>query len=64
MSVYAHGNHELDLFTWVDKNGALPQATTVRGFRTAFWKEGDLNFAAVSDVDEAAFQKFISLARE
>jgi anti-sigma factor RsiW len=64
VSVYAHGNHELDLFTWVDKSGTLPQPATVRGFRTAFWKEGDLNFAAVSDVDEAAFQKFISLARE
>jgi anti-sigma factor RsiW len=64
VSVYAHGNHELDLFTWVDKSEALPQPATVRGFRTAFWKEGDLNFAAVSDVDEAAFQKFISLARE
>jgi anti-sigma factor RsiW len=64
VSVYAHGNHELDLFTWVDKSGTLPPSATVRGFRTAFWKQGDLNFAAVSDVDEAAFQKFISLARE
>lgn len=64
VSVYAHGNHELDLFTWADRNGALPQATTVRGFHTAFWKEGDLNFAAVSDMDEAAFRKFIALARE
>jgi len=64
VSVYAHGNHELDLFTWVDKNGALPQSTTVRGFHTAFWKEGDLNFAAISDMDEASFRKFIELARE
>jgi anti-sigma factor RsiW len=64
VSVYAHGNHELDLFTWVDKSGSLPQSATVRGFHTAFWKEGDLNFAAVSDMDEAAFQKFITLARE
>ena len=64
VSVYAHGNHELDLFTWVDKGGALPPSTTVRGFHTAFWKQGDLNFAAVSDMDEAAFQKFIALARE
>jgi anti-sigma factor RsiW len=64
VSVYAHGNHELDLFTWVDKNGALPQSTTVRGFHTAFWKEGDLNFAAISDMDQASFQKFIGLARE
>jgi len=64
VSVYAHGNHELDLFTWVAKGGALPRSTTVRGFHTAFWKEGDLNFAAVSDMDEAAFQKFVELARE
>jgi anti-sigma factor RsiW len=64
VSVYAHGNHELDLFTWVDKSGTLPSSATVRGFRTAFWKEGDLNFAAISDVDQAAFQKFIALARE
>jgi anti-sigma factor RsiW len=64
VSVYAHGNHELDLFTWVDKSGTLPPSATVRGFRTAFWREGDLNFAAVSDVDETAFRKFIALARE
>jgi len=64
VSVYAHGNHELDLFTWVDKGGSLPGSSTVRGFHTAFWKEGDLNFAAVSDMDEATFQKFITLARE
>jgi hypothetical protein len=48
----------------VDKNGTLPQSMTVRGFRTAFWKQGDLNFAAVSDMDEAAFRKFVALARE
>jgi hypothetical protein len=35
----------------------------VRGFRMAFWKAGDLNYAAVSDVDAAAFQKFVSLAK-
>jgi hypothetical protein len=34
------------------------------GFHTVFWKKGDLNFAAVSDVDEAAFRKFVALARE
>jgi hypothetical protein len=34
-----------------------------RGFRTAFWKSGDLDYAAVSDVDAAAFQKFVGLAK-
>ena len=56
VAVYAHGNHELDLFTWVDKRGTPPPSATARGFHTAFWKQGDLNFAAVSDMDEAAFK--------
>ena len=64
VAVYRHGNHELDLFTWVDKGSNLPALTTVRGFRTGFWKQGDLAFAAVSDMDEASFRKFIALARE
>lgn len=64
VSVYAHGNHELDLFTWADEGAALPQSGMVRGFRIVFWKKGDLNFAAVSDMDEAAFGKFVALARE
>ncbi len=64
VAVYVHGNHELDLFTWVDKTGTLPAAGMVRGFRMAFWKEGDLAFAAVSDMDEASFRRFLALARE
>jgi anti-sigma factor RsiW len=64
VSVYAHGNHELDLFTWVDAGASLPQPGMAHGFHTVFWKKGDLNFAAVSDVDEAAFRKFVALARE
>ena len=63
VAVYAHGNHEVDLFTWADRGAALPAAGVTRGFRTAFWKNGDLNYAAVSDVDAAAFQKFVGLAQ-
>jgi hypothetical protein len=33
------------------------------GFRSSFWKNGDLDFAAVSDVDAGAFANFIALAR-
>jgi len=63
VAVYAHGNHEVDLFTWPDRGAPMPQAGMARGFRMAFWKAGDLNYAAVSDVDAAAFQKFVSLAK-
>ena len=61
--VYAHGNHEVDLFAWPDRGARLPAAGIAHGFHTAFWKIGDMDFAAVSDVDQAAFQKFVALAR-
>jgi anti-sigma factor RsiW len=64
VAVYSHGNHALDLFAWPDKGRDLPGSTMVHGFRIAFWKRGDLDFAAVSDMDEASFRKFIALARE
>ena len=63
VAVYRHGNHEVDLFAWPDRGAGLPQAGMARGFRTAFWKVNDLDYAAVSDVDAAAFQKFVGLAQ-
>lgn len=63
VAVYAHGNHEVDLFAWPDKGRPLPASGMVKGFRAAFWKTADLDYAAVSDVDAAAFQKFIDLAK-
>lgn len=61
--VYAHGHHEVDLFAWPDRGADLPGAGITHGFRIAFWKAGDMDFAAVSDMDQAAFQKFVALAR-
>ena len=63
VAVYRHGNHEVDLFAWPDRGATLPQPGMNRGFRTAFWKSGDLDYAAVSDMDAAAFQKFVGLAQ-
>jgi len=63
VAVYAHGNHEVELFAWPDRGAHLPEPGMARGFRMAFWKAGDLNYAAVSDVDAAAFQKFVGLAK-
>jgi anti-sigma factor RsiW len=61
--VYRHGNHQIDLFAWPDRGATLPQPGMTRGFRSRFWKSGDLDFAAVSDVDSGAFEKFTALAR-
>lgn len=64
VTVYAHGNHEVDLFAWPDRGARLPEPGMNRGFRTAFWKSGDLDYAAVSDVDASAFREFVALARD
>jgi anti-sigma factor RsiW len=61
--VYAHGNHEVDLFAWPDRGARLPEPGIRRGFRSAFWKQGDMDYAAVSDMDSQAFQKFVGLVR-
>ena len=60
---YRHGNHEVDLFAWADRGGTVAEPGISRGFRTSFWKSGDMDFAAVSDVDETTFAKFVALAR-
>jgi anti-sigma factor RsiW len=63
VAVYRHGNHQVELFAWIDRGANLPAPGINRGFRTRFWKSGDMDFAAVSDVDAAAFQKFSDLAQ-
>lgn len=60
--VYRHGNHVIDLFAWPGGSAGLPPPAVVRGFRSAFWRRGDLNYAAISDTDTAAFTKFVALA--
>ena len=59
--VYRHGRHEIDLFVWADAGGHLPNETMTRGYRSLFWKRGDLDFAAVSDVDDGELHKFVQL---
>jgi anti-sigma factor RsiW len=64
VAVYRRGNHDIDLFAWADRGGELPQPGLTHGFRSAFWRAGDLAFAAVSDVDAVSFENFVSLARQ
>jgi anti-sigma factor RsiW len=61
--VYRHGNHEMDLFAWPDRGAKLPGPCITRGFRSTFWKSGDLDFADVLDIDAAAFEKFTTVSR-
>jgi anti-sigma factor RsiW len=61
--VYRHGRHEIDLFVWADSGGHVPNETLTHGYRTLFWKHRDLDFAAVSDMDDSEMHKFAQLVR-
>ena len=47
--IYQHGRHVIDVYCWAAPAGALPKNVTRRGYHLAFWKSGDLAYAAVSD---------------
>ena len=61
--VYHHGAHEIDLFVWADRNATLPREAVRHGYRAMFWKSGDLDFAAVSDMERGELEKFTRLVR-
>lgn len=61
--VYRHGKHEIDLFVWPDTGSKLPGESLRHGYRSFFWKSGDLDFAAVSDMERAELVKFAALVR-
>jgi anti-sigma factor RsiW len=47
--VYEHGPHVINVFCWAASPGGLPGNATRSGYHLAFWKSGDLAYAAVSD---------------
>lgn len=61
--VYRHGRHEIDLFVWAGARVPLPKEAVTRGYRALFWSRGDLDFAAVSDMEGAELHKFAQLVQ-
>jgi anti-sigma factor RsiW len=62
--VYRHGAHIINLFAWADRNTSLPSTRSRDGYRMVFWKQNDLDLAAVSDVDPAELDKFVGLVKK
>ncbi len=60
--VYRHGAHEIDLFAW-PSDGPPPADTDRRGYHLIFWTEGDLSFAAVSDMQRSELEAFVQLVK-
>jgi len=49
VTVYQHGAHTINVFTWVAGRATLPQFATRGGYHLTFWQLGDLEYCAVSD---------------
>ena len=62
--VYRHGAHVINLFAWADRDAHLPGTSSRDGYRMVFWKQKDLDLAAVSDVDPAELDRFVDLVKK
>jgi anti-sigma factor RsiW len=62
--VYRHGAHVINVFAWPDHGRSLPDDTMRNGLKLRFWKTGNLDFAAISDMGDAELAEFIRLYRE
>jgi anti-sigma factor RsiW len=61
---YGRAKHVIDLFVWVAPPAATGITTArVRGVNIARWTEGDLAYAAVSDLNESELLAFADLVR-
>ncbi|MBV9512058.1 MAG: anti-sigma factor [Caulobacteraceae bacterium] len=61
--VYQLRRHEIDLFVWTDRGGALPATALSHGYHLVLWRRGDLDFAAVSDAQADDLARFAALVQ-
>ena len=63
--VYRLHNHIINVFSWRRiGNAASPEReATVRGFNVTSWSDRDMDFAAISDTDNAELRRFAAAYR-
>ncbi len=47
--VYQHGAHVINVFTWAANGAHRLRNTTRNGYHLAYWRQGDIEYCAVSD---------------
>ena len=62
--VYQHGAHVINVFSWAGNNRKMPGDATRSGYHLAFWKEGDLEYCAVSDTGWDELLGLVRLLRD
>jgi anti-sigma factor RsiW len=64
VSVYRHGAHTINVFSWAANGAALPRDATRNGYHLAFWKAGNLDYCAVSDTGWDELRGLVTLLRD
>jgi anti-sigma factor RsiW len=62
--VYQHGPHTINVFTWAADRHSLPAEVTRHGYHVLTWKEGDLQYCAVSDTGWDELRALAALIRQ
>jgi anti-sigma factor RsiW len=62
--VYTRRKHAINVFVWpAADQDAAPSTETIRGFHVVHWTRGGMSFWAVSDLNEAELQEFVTLEK-
>jgi anti-sigma factor RsiW len=64
VTVYQHGRHIINVFSWAAGAAGMPQDVTRNGYHLAFWKSGNVGYCAVSDAGWTEVQTLTSLLQE
>ena len=63
VTVYRHGAHTINVFSWAG-GGILPRDSTRNGFHLAFFREGNLDYCAVSDTGWDELHGLVTLLKD
>jgi anti-sigma factor RsiW len=63
--VYRHNQHVINVFVWPEQGVAVPRATpaALQGYQLRHWRQGDLTFWAVSDLNPTELDGFEKILR-
>lgn len=64
VTIYRHGLHVVALYAWADAGKALPDEATRKGYHAVYWKQADMDFAAVSDTATGELRDFVGLVKK
>jgi len=61
--IYGRARHVIEIFVRVADRGARNGSSEIRGFHVVTWRQGDLSYEAVSDLNEGDLLAFADLVR-